>query len=140
MSIRTIKILHVEDEESQRRLLAHHLRIMDDFRFEIQYVDSEEAALSAFQTDGADLVILDYHLRQGNGLHCLEELRLFDPVVPIIAVSGVASAEIAAELVQCGADDYISKRELTGSVLAQSIRESMGRADTWRQRNASRRN
>jgi DNA-binding response OmpR family regulator len=133
MSSRTIKILHVEDEESQRRLFAHHLRAMDDFQFEIHYADAEEAALDVFRTGGVEFVILDYNLRQGNGLHCLRELRTRDPVVPIIAVSGVATAEIAADLVQGGADDYINKRDLTSCVLARSMRDALKRADAWRE-------
>ena len=139
MSIRAIKVLHVEDEESQRLLFAHHLRSMDEFRFEIHYADAEEAALDVFQTGGFEFVILDYNLRQGNGLHCLEELRRRDPVVPIIAISGIATDEIAADLVQAGADDYISKRELVSSVLACSMRAALGRAKAWRQRSVGQR-
>ena len=52
MTNRTIKILHVEDEESQRRLFAHHLRAMDEFRFEIHYADAEEDALAVFAGAG----------------------------------------------------------------------------------------
>ena len=76
MSSRTIKLLHVEDEISQRRLLAHHLAAINDFHFEILYADAEESALDLFDSGGVELVILDYHLQQGNGLNCLEELRV----------------------------------------------------------------
>ncbi len=139
MTSRTIKILHVEDEVSQRRLIAHHLRTLDEFDFEIHYADAEAAALDVFRTGGVEFVILDYNLRQGDGLHCLEQMRNRDPVVPIIAISGAATAEIAAELVQAGADDYISKRELTSGKLARSLREALGRADAWRQRSVGHR-
>ena len=115
MTSRTIKILHVEDEESQRRLFAHHLRSMDDFQFEIHYADAEEDALAVFESGGVEFVILDYNLREGNGLHCLRELRYPDQVVPIIAISGVATAEIATDLITAGADDYISKQDLTAA-------------------------
>jgi DNA-binding response OmpR family regulator len=134
MSSRTIKLLHVEDEESQRRLLAHHLTAMNEFQFEILYADAEQSALDAFDHGGVELVILDYHLRQGDGLHCLEKLRQGDPIVPIIAISGVATAEITADLLQAGADDYIGKRDLTSGVLAPIVRQALARADVWRQR------
>jgi DNA-binding response OmpR family regulator len=133
MASRTIKLLHVEDEESQRRLLAHHLAAMNDLQFELVYADGEESALRVFD-GGVEMVILDYHLRQGNGLHCLEELRRRDQIVPIIAISGVATAEIAADLLQAGADDYIAKRDLTSGALATVMREALTRADVWRQR------
>jgi DNA-binding response OmpR family regulator len=136
MPIRTIKILHVEDEESQRRLIAHHLLAMGDFQFEIHHADNEETALDLFESRGAEFVILDYHLRQGNGLHCLGEIRQRDRIVPIIAISGVATAEIAADLVQAGADDYISKQDLTSDMLARSMRAALERADAYRKRGA----
>jgi DNA-binding response OmpR family regulator len=139
MTSRTIKILHVEDEDSQRRLFAHHLRAMDDFRFEIHYADAEESALEVFESGGVEFVILDYNLRQGNGLHCLKKLRDRDAVVPIIAISGVATSEVAADLIRGGADDYINKRELTSSLLARSMGEALARADAWRTRAAAHR-
>ena len=136
MSSRTIRVLHIEDEESQRRLFAHHLGAMHDFQFDIHYADSVETALGIFRAGGVEFVILDYNLSQGNGLHCLKELRHLDLVVPIIAISGVATEKIVTDLVQGGVDKYINKRELTRSVLARSLRDTMSLADAWRERDA----
>jgi DNA-binding response OmpR family regulator len=134
MSRRTIKLLHVEDEISQRRLFAHHLTVIHEFQFDVLYADAEQSALNVFDAGGIDLVILDYHLREGNGLNCLKEMRRRDQVVPIIAISGTATAEIAADLLQAGADDYIGKRELTSGKLDRVVRDAVSRADVWRQR------
>jgi two-component system, cell cycle response regulator len=140
MSSRRIKVLHVEDEISQRRLLAHHLKAMTELQFEICYADAEDTALEAFEAGGIEFVILDYHLRRGDGLHCLEELRRRDQVVPIVAISGVATEDIAANLLQAGADDYIGKPELTSGALASVMRAALTRADVWRRRDARLRN
>jgi DNA-binding response OmpR family regulator len=139
MSSRIIKVLHVEDELSQRLVLAHHLTAIKDLQFKILYANAEQAALETFDSGDIDFVIVDYHLSQGNGLHCLEELRRRDQVVPIIAVSGVATEEIAAELLQAGADDYIGKRDLTSGQLATSLRHALARADACRRRDAGHR-
>jgi len=50
----------------------------------------------------------------------------------IIGVSGVATSEVAAELIQAGVDDYFDKRDLTSAKLARGIRDSLRRADTVR--------
>jgi DNA-binding response OmpR family regulator len=134
MSSRTIKLLHVEDEISQHRLLATYLLFIDEFQFDILYADAEENALNFFDRGGVELVILDYDLRQGNGLHCLEELRRRDQIVPIIAVSMRATAEITADLLRAGADDYIGKSDVTNKTLARILRETLARADVWRRR------
>jgi len=130
----TRRVLHVEDDPMQQRLLTHHLQSMQEFRFEITAMKSEEEAMAAFRTVRFDLVVLDYQLSQGNGLHLLWRVRQVDPVVPIIAISGVATSEVAAELVRAGADDYFDKRELTSAKLALSVRAALLRTETVRKR------
>jgi DNA-binding response OmpR family regulator len=132
MPKRSIRILHIEDDRFQRRLLAHHLKEVDEFAFEIVCAESEVEGLDLFDGQGADLVVLDYRLTQGDGLHCLRELRCRDPNIPIIAISGAASQQIARELVECGADDYLDKKQLTGQVLARSVRDVLSRWDAWK--------
>jgi CheY-like chemotaxis protein len=127
-----LKLLHVEDDRTQRVLIAHHLGTMREFAFMVAAAESEDEALRQFGEGGVEFVILDYHLTQGDGLSCLHKLRQRDPIVPIVAISGEAAPEIAAELVQAGADDYISKDELTSKHLSQSVRAALARADAFR--------
>jgi CheY-like chemotaxis protein len=137
MAPRTIRLLHVEDDDLQRLLVAGHLGSMEDFAFTITAADSEDMAVDAFSRQGIEFVVLDYQLQQGNGLHCLQRLRQLDAIVPIMAVSGVATPEIAADLIQAGADDYISKKELSRELLVRSVRSALARADACRRRAGS---
>ena len=137
MSTHTVRVLHVEDDVMQQRVIVHHLKAMSEFSFVIMAVASEELAMESFQKASYDLVLLDYHLAQGNGLHLLFRMREVDPIVPIIAISGVATAEVAAKLVQAGADDYFDKRELSSANLAKSIRSCLRRTETVRNKFAS---
>lgn len=130
------KVLHVEDDPLQQRVLAHHLKAMPEFQFEVVAAETEDKGLEAFQAVTFDLVLLDYQLKEGNGLHLLRRLRQIDPIVPIIAISGVASSEVAADLVQAGADDYFNKSDLTSTLLARSVRNALLRAATVRNRTA----
>ena len=133
MTTKTINVLHIEDDKVQRMRLAHHLGAIKEFQFTITCVESEEDAVKAFSRGGTDLVILDYQLTQGNGLSCLHKLRGQDAIVPIVAVSGVASAETAADLLHAGADDYFDKHELDRQALARSVRHVLARTDAMRQ-------
>jgi DNA-binding response OmpR family regulator len=136
MNTPTVKLLHVEDDDLMRRLVDRHLQSLKDWSFAITWADNESAALEEFRA-GVDCVILDYHLTDGDGLSCLRRIRALDPMVPILALSGTASPETAAELVRCGADDYISKQELTRKGLAQSVRAALLRAEACRRRGAA---
>lgn len=132
MVARTVRLLHIEDDEVQQCLVARKLSALPEFRFAITYAASEETAVAEFAKGGHELILLDYFLSQGNGLSCLCQLRQRDEIVPIVALSGVAMPEIAAELLRAGADDYLSKKGLTADVLGQSIHGALGRADAWR--------
>lgn len=92
-----------------------------DFGFVVESAISENEAISKLPS-GFDLVLLDYHLAQGNGLACLKRIRSADGHIPIIAISGVATPEIAAELLEAGADDYFSKEPFDPEVFGRSVR------------------
>jgi CheY-like chemotaxis protein len=133
MSARCIRLLLVEDDALQRKLLQAHLNKLTDLRFEVTPADSEDDAVRRLG-DGFDLVLLDYHLSGGNGLSCLRRIRMMEPHLPIIAVSGVATSEVAAELLEAGADDYFSKDGFEPEVFSRSVRAALARADAWKAR------
>ncbi|HYV40085.1 MAG TPA: response regulator [Gemmataceae bacterium] len=135
MTARTIATLHIEDDAFQQRVVARLLQNVDSrYGFKITCATTEDAALSAFCGSEFELVILDYQLAQGNGLSCLQHIRRLDSVVPVIAMSATASAEIAAALVKAGADDFLAKQNLSAKVLGQSVCAALQRADVVRSR------
>jgi DNA-binding response OmpR family regulator len=111
-------ILVVEDEPQLRALLRLYLereghRVTD--------VGDGAAALSAFEADGADLVILDLMLPAMQGETVLAELRDHESVPVLITSAKRSDAERIAGL-RAGADDYLAKpfnpHELTARVAA----------------------
>lgn len=133
MSTRSIRLLHVEDDAIQRRLMQAHLRKLGELQFDVTAAESEDEALTKINS-GYDMVLLDYHLSQGNGLNCLKRVRQVDAHIPVIAVSGIATPEIAAELLEAGADDYFSKDCFEPDVFGRSVRSALARADAWKAR------
>lgn len=137
MANRLVRLLVVEDDEIQRRLLTHHLKKVSECEFAITAAVSEAEAISAFDAQPSDLVLLDYQLQGGDGLSCLKSLRQRNALVPIIAVSGVASQKTAADLLRHGADDFLHKQDMTSVDLSRSIGMALARADARRRRAAS---
>src|SRR5205823_935513 len=115
-----------------RRILAQQFAAVKEYSFAITCVASEDEAIREFRQGGIDCVVLDYHLSQGDGLSCLRKLRQLDPIVPIVAVSGEVTPEIAAELLRVGADDYISKSDLLSGAVPRSVCAALARAEALR--------
>ena len=132
-----VRLLHVEDELTQHRVLMARLRSASGLQFDPTWVTGEDEALSAYAPDRFDLVVMDYMLKQGNGLHLLRELRSKDPVIPVVAISGVAPSAVALELIQAGADDYFDKSNLDTRQLVKSIREMLNRTANLKHRAAT---
>jgi CheY-like chemotaxis protein len=132
MTVRSLRLLHVEDDKIQQMMMAHQLKRIKDLDFAIICSRSETEAVAAFRAAPPDFVVLDYHLTEGDGLSCLRTLRSLDAIVPIVAVSGQATDAVAAQLLESGADDFISKKDLAGDGLARSVRVALLRADAWR--------
>lgn len=131
MSEQNLKLLHVEDNVADRLLMARLLGGMKEYNFNIVRAATEITAVAELNKGAIDFVILDYRLPLGDGLGCLRKLRQIDPAVPILVVSGVTTPEIGAECCQAGADDYLSKQDLTAEKLAASVRKALGRAKSW---------
>src|SRR4051812_10360720 len=106
-----LKILFLEDDpydaEIVQRLLlkAHpnhqvcHVTHKKDFLFQ----------LDAFHPD---IVLSDNNLPKFSGGEALTLLREHSPFIPFILVTGTLSDELAVNIIQSGADDYILKDRL----------------------------
>jgi pilus assembly protein CpaE len=133
---RTIRVLYIEDDRVQQQATSLILSTIKDFKWEITAITNEAEALDRFSSVDFDLVLLDYHLAEGNGLNCLRALRKVDELIPIIVVSGVNEPHIVSELL-VQADDYIGKENLSAERLTRAIKVAISRADGCKQRMAT---
>jgi pilus assembly protein CpaE len=134
---RAVRVLHIEDDVVQQEVVAFHLAGIKELTCSITTARSESEAVRLFRERPFDVVLLDYHLAQGNGMGCLRQIREQDPIVPIVVVSGLAPPQVAAELLAAGADDFLSKENLSGERLARSLTDATARADACKQRLAA---
>lgn len=131
---RPVRVLHVEDDVVAQQSMRLHLSAIKEYTFQVTQAASESAATEAFARQPFDVVLLDYHLAQGNGLNCLRQLRAMDPMVPVVVISSVAQPQVAADLLAAGADDFLSKENVSGQTLVRSLSEAVTRAEALEQR------
>ena len=112
------RILIVEDEESFSDPLSY---LLGKEGFEVEVVDNGLDAITEFDRNGADLVLLDLQLPGQSGTEVCRQLRQRSsvPVIMLTAKDAEIDKVVGLEL---GADDYVTKpyssRELVARVRA----------------------
>jgi len=72
-----------------------------------------------------DLLFLDYHLGEWNGLDILKDIRENGYMLPVIMLTGQGDQEIAVQAMKAGATDYLVKSSLTPESLFKTIRHTI---------------
>lgn len=112
------RILVVEDEESLSEPLAF---LLGREGFEVQVADNGIDAVTEFERNGADLVLLDVMLPGQSGMEVCKQIRAVS-AVPIIMLTAKDSEIDKVLGLELGADDYVTKpyssRELIARVRA----------------------
>ena len=101
-----MRILLVEDDIKIRRFIKAGLEAE---LFIVDATDNGEKGLSLASSNDYDLIILDNMLPGKNGLEICKELRRQGKITPILMLSVKADTSTKIELLNNGADDYLSK-------------------------------
>ena len=99
-------ILLVEDDAAIRRGVREYLTVSG---YEVSEADSCAAAQVVFQTARVDVVVMDYHLPDGNAIHLITTFKSLERDVPIIVLTGHGSIELAVRTIQAGAEQFLTK-------------------------------
>jgi PAS domain S-box-containing protein len=121
----TLRALLIEDSEDDALLLVSALR-RGGYDLDWQRVETESALRYALPTRPWDIVFSDYSMPQFDAPNALRVVRESGFDAPVIVVSGTIGEEVAVEMLQCGADDYLLKQNLTRLVPAveRALREA----------------
>lgn len=119
----TRNILIVEDEPAIAQSFNHILKRSLEYNYVIKMVDSAEDALESVKKAGAfDVILLDFYLPGITGGDFLRELRTRDVNTVVIVISASQDYRIVHDVFKLGADDYLTKEELTNPyILEKSI-------------------
>ena len=99
-------ILIVEDEETQRSLLAGLLRKEG---YTVEEAGTGALAADIFKAKPIDIVLLDFKLPDTDGLTVLKGLKDINPEVEVIMITAFGSIENAVNALKTGATEYLTK-------------------------------
>jgi two-component system response regulator GlrR len=124
---RSTRLLIVEDDHDHLALVERWLQIEG---FDVAAADSGESALVALEMQRPDLVITDLVMEQIDGIRLLREIHDYDPVMPVIIMSGQAGIRDAVEATHLGASAFLTKpieREALVAEVRQALEAQTGR-------------
>ncbi len=113
----TIKVLFVEDVETDRMLAEKELR-KRGIQFESSRVDGDKEMRDALHQGLPDIIISDYSMPSFDGMAALKIAHELAPKTPFIILTGSINEEVAVECIKAGADDYILKENMSRLVPA----------------------
>jgi len=102
------RVLMVEDDMAQRRLIAEMLHTID---VEVTEADDGEAALAAIERHVPHMVLTDLKMKRLDGFGLLERIRQNESLktLPVIVITSDTSIKTREEAFRCGASDFTTK-------------------------------
>ena len=127
MTVQTLRILVVEDNPGDVRLLEEMLVPTSDVQFELASYGDLPSGLQAISDFQPAVILLDLGLGETQGLETFTAAQERADGVPIVILSGLGDEAVATEAVAQGAQDYLVKGEFTEERLRRTIRYSIER-------------
>jgi signal transduction histidine kinase len=122
-----VKLLLIEDNPGDARLIREALREVGGERFDLQHADRLATGLARLDEGGLHLVLLDLSLPDSHGLDTVARTHAQAPDVPIVVLTGLDDEALALKALETGAQDYLVKGDADGRALSRAIRYAIER-------------
>jgi hypothetical protein len=128
METKTITALLIEDNPDDALLIQRYLTGSPRVTYSLMHVGRLADGLKIMNSIRFDVILLDLGLPDAPaGIKTFEKAYAQASSIPIIVLTGHDDDAIAIESVQKGAQDYIVKGQVTGSMLGRAIRYAIER-------------
>ena len=117
-----MKILIVEDSESEAFLIETLFRSNDGFAGELLHVADIDDARCHLENGGFDIAFIDHFLGAETGTSLIRSAGGRRCLTPMVLMSGNVSPEVEAEALAAGAMDYIDKDLLSSAFLDRTVK------------------
>ncbi len=110
-------ILHIDDEEEIRQMLADMLSASG---YRVLSAGSRLDAIRAVERERPDLIIADLQLGEADGLDTIESLRALVPSMPVMLLTGVLiDPMVAREMLDPKGIVYLEKTQPMARILEE---------------------
>ena len=122
MTNKTTRILLVEDNPADYRLLREHLAEVGIGAFEVDHAACLKEALERASDESRyDVVLLDLSLPDSQGMTTVHRCRAAMPLLPIVVLTGMDDENLGIQAIRSGAQDYLIKSQVDSRLLMRTI-------------------
>jgi len=100
------EILVVDDDHAHSTMFK---TLLSGRQYDIIEADDGSTAIEKVRERPFDLVLMDVRMLKVSGLEALDEIKLYNPAIPVIIMTAYSSLETAVEAIKKGAYDYLTK-------------------------------
>jgi len=129
----SIRVLLIEDEETDYLLTRRMLSTVQDQSFDLEWANSWQTGIDAIRRCAHDICLLDFRIAGGDGLELLKESRDIGCKAPVILLTGIADYRLDLEAMELGASDFLVKDKITPELLERAIRYSLAQSRSLEQ-------
>ena len=127
MNPKKLKILIIEDNPADARLIKEALAEGNGGAYNLKYADSLSDGLKMISENTFDIILLDLSLPDSASLETITSISEKNKDIPLIILTGTDNLEIAIKSLSMGAQDYLVKGQFDGNGLIRSIRYAIER-------------
>ncbi len=115
------KILLIDDDEEEFILLKKTLSKSKTISAEIDWASTYQQGLELCIKGTYDIFCIDYNLNGHTGLQLIEEIKKSRGDKPLILLTEINDDTLGMQAMRKGAEDYLTKNEITTHLLERSI-------------------
>jgi signal transduction histidine kinase len=123
------RVLIIDDSEDDRDTILRVLTRGTARTYEVSEAATGEDGVRLFREDPPHCILLDYSLPGRNGVAVLEEIRRTHPFAAAVMLTGQGSEAIAVDVMKAGAQDYLTKDNISRDALERAISHAVGRQE-----------
>ncbi|PYT14330.1 MAG: hypothetical protein DMG59_17650, partial [Acidobacteria bacterium] len=121
MPHKRIRVLLIEDNPGDAKLVRVMLKAATEPGFEVQHVKDLQTGLAQMKSQDFDVLLLDLNLPDSQDLGTLWRAHAHAPSIPIVILTGIEDRQKAMEAMTRGAKDYLVKGKVDAHLLERAI-------------------
>ncbi|MCA9596271.1 MAG: response regulator [Myxococcales bacterium] len=128
---RPLHVLVVDDDAIDRKSVIRALRTSSD-EFDVLEASTCAQAMECLSAHEVDCAIVDFYLPDGDASRILLKIAQERLGVPVVVLTGQGDEELAVQLLQAGAADYLTKSSGMGERIPGAVRRAVRLAEVER--------